>query len=58
MVRDSEHFFMFFLAIWTSSFEKFLFSSVVHFFIGSLKRLTLILFGETIYLENPKKTVK
>jgi hypothetical protein len=25
-----------FLAIWTSSFEKVLFSSVAHFFIGSL----------------------
>jgi hypothetical protein len=27
---------MYFLAIWTSSFEKVLFSSVVHYFIGSL----------------------
>jgi type IV secretory pathway TrbL component len=35
MARDSEHFFMCFLAIWTSSYEKVLFSSVVHF-IGSL----------------------
>jgi hypothetical protein len=34
--RDGEHFFMCFLAIWVSSFEKFLFSSVAHFFIGSL----------------------
>jgi hypothetical protein len=34
---DGEHFFKwFFLAIWTSSFEKFLLSSVAHFFIGSL----------------------
>jgi hypothetical protein len=32
--RDGEHFFMYFLAM--SSFEKFLFSSVAHFFIGSL----------------------
>jgi hypothetical protein len=36
MARDDEHFFMCFLAIWTSSFEKVLFSSVDHFFIGSL----------------------
>jgi type IV secretory pathway TrbL component len=35
MARDGEHFFMWFLAIWTSSFEKVLFGSVVHF-IGSL----------------------
>jgi hypothetical protein len=34
--RDGEHFFMCFLAIWTSSFEKVLFSSVAYFFIGSL----------------------
>jgi hypothetical protein len=27
---------MCFLAIWTSSFEKILFSSVAHFFIGSV----------------------
>jgi hypothetical protein len=36
MARDGEHFFMCFLAIWTSSFEKVLFCSVAHFFIGSL----------------------
>jgi hypothetical protein len=36
MARDGEHFFMSFLAIWTSSFEKVLFSSVAHSFIGSL----------------------
>jgi hypothetical protein len=36
MARDGEHFFMCFLVIWISSFEKVLFSSVVHFFIGSL----------------------
>jgi hypothetical protein len=36
MARDGEHFFMCFLAIWISSFEKVLFSSVAHFFIGSL----------------------
>jgi hypothetical protein len=31
MTRDGEHFFMCFLAIWISSFEKVLFSSVVPF---------------------------
>jgi hypothetical protein len=36
MARDGEHFFMCFLAIWISSFEKVLCSSVAHFFIGSL----------------------
>jgi hypothetical protein len=37
MARYGEHFFMCILAIWISSFEKFLFSSVTHFFIvGSL----------------------
>jgi hypothetical protein len=34
MVRDGEHFFMCLLAVWTSFFEKVLFSSVIHFFIG------------------------
>jgi hypothetical protein len=36
MARDGEHFFMCVLAIWTSSFEKVLFSSIAHFLIGSL----------------------
>jgi hypothetical protein len=37
MARDAEHFFFHvFLAIWTSSFEKVLFSLVAHFFTGSL----------------------
>jgi type IV secretory pathway TrbL component len=36
MARDGKHFFMCVLAIWISSFEKVLLSSVVHFFIGSL----------------------
>jgi hypothetical protein len=36
MARDGEHFSMCFLAVWISSFEKVLFSSVTHFFIGSL----------------------
>jgi hypothetical protein len=44
MASDGEHFFMCFLAIWTSSFEKVLFSSVAHFFIGSL------IFGEFRFL--------
>jgi hypothetical protein len=41
MVRVAEHFFMYFLAIWTFSFEKALFislpiSSLGHWFFGSL----------------------
>jgi hypothetical protein len=36
MDRDGEHFFMCFLALWTYSFEKVLFSSVACFFIDSL----------------------
>jgi hypothetical protein len=37
IVRDGgKQFFLCFLAIWISSFEKVLFSSVAHFFIGSL----------------------
>jgi hypothetical protein len=35
MARDGKHFFMCFLVIWTS-FEKALFSSFAHFFIGLL----------------------
>jgi hypothetical protein len=35
MARDAQHFFMCFLAIWTSSFEEALFSSFAHFFSGS-----------------------
>jgi hypothetical protein len=34
MAKDGEHFLHVFLAIWISSFEKVLFSSVAHFFIG------------------------
>jgi hypothetical protein len=36
MARHGKHFVMCFLAIWTSSLEKVLFSSVAHFFIDSL----------------------
>jgi hypothetical protein len=36
MAIYGEHFFMCFQAIWISSFETVLFSSVAHFFIGSL----------------------
>jgi hypothetical protein len=46
MVSDGEHFFMYFLAIWISSFEKVLFNSVAHFFIGSL------IFGEFSFLSS------
>jgi hypothetical protein len=35
IARNGEYFFTSFLAIWTSYFEKVLFSSVAHFFIGS-----------------------
>jgi hypothetical protein len=46
MARDGEHFFMYFLAIWISSFEKVLFSSVAHLFFGSL------IFGEFSFLSS------
>jgi hypothetical protein len=37
MARCGEQFFSwFFYSIWTSSFEKALFSSFAHFFLGSL----------------------
>jgi hypothetical protein len=36
-----------FLAIWISSFEKVLFSSVAYFFLGSL------IFGEFSFLSSP-----
>jgi hypothetical protein len=36
MARDIKHFFMSFLGIWTSSFEKALFGSLAHFFTGPL----------------------
>jgi hypothetical protein len=39
--------FTFFLSIWTSSFKKVLFSSIVHFFIGSS------IFGEFSFLSSP-----
>jgi uncharacterized membrane protein len=46
MARDGEHFFYVFLAIWISFLEKVLFSSVAHFFIGSL------IFGEFSFLSS------
>jgi hypothetical protein len=46
MARDGEHFFMCFSAIWTSSFEKALFSSFFHFFNGTL------VFGEFSFLNS------
>jgi hypothetical protein len=49
MARDGEHFFMYFLAIWISSFEKVLFSSVAHFFIGSLILEEFSLFELSVY---------
>jgi hypothetical protein len=36
MARDVEHFFIYLLAIYTSSFENCQFSSLAHFFIGLL----------------------
>jgi hypothetical protein len=47
MARDGEHFFMCFLAIRISSFEKVLSSSLAHFFIGSL------ILGEFSFFEFP-----
>jgi hypothetical protein len=47
MARDGEHFFMCFLTIWISSFEKVLFSSVAHFSIGSM------ISGEFSFFELP-----
>jgi hypothetical protein len=44
MASDAEHFFMHFLEILTSSFQKVLFSSFAYFFIGSLT------FGEFRFL--------
>jgi hypothetical protein len=46
MARDGEHFFMCFLSIWTSSFEKVLFTSVAHFFVSSL------IWGEFTFLSS------
>jgi hypothetical protein len=46
IARDGKHFFMCFLAIWTYTFEKVLFSSVAYFFIGSL------IFGEFSFLNS------
>jgi hypothetical protein len=47
MARDGDHFFMCFLAIWTLSLEKVLFTLVAHFFIGST------ILGELSFFELP-----
>jgi hypothetical protein len=52
IARDSEHFFMCFLAIGISFFEKVLFSSLAHFFIGSL------ILGEFSFLSSLYFTLK
>jgi hypothetical protein len=44
MARNGEYYFMHFLAIWISFFEKVLISLVVHFFIG------LLILGEFTFL--------
>jgi hypothetical protein len=49
MAGNIEHFFMHVLAIWTSSFEKTLFSAFVHFFIGSLILVEFSLFELPVY---------
>jgi hypothetical protein len=49
MVRAGEHLFMCFLAIWTSSFDKVLFSSVAQFFIGSLILREFRVFEHPVY---------
>jgi hypothetical protein len=46
MARDVKNFFMCFLAIWTSSLGKALFSSFAHFFFESL------IFGEFGFLSS------
>jgi hypothetical protein len=46
MAKEGEHFFMCFLAICISFFEKVLFSSVAHFFIG------LLIWGEFSFLRS------
>jgi hypothetical protein len=50
MVRHCEHFFMCFLVIWTSSFEKALVSSFAHFFIWpSIFFLSLVFWALCIF---------
>jgi hypothetical protein len=46
IAKDVDHFFMCFLAIWTSFFEKALFSSFAYFFIGSM------ILGDLIFLSS------
>jgi hypothetical protein len=49
MARDGEHFFKCFVAIWMSSFEKVLFSSVGHFFNGLLNFYIFSFFELPLY---------
>jgi hypothetical protein len=49
MVRDGKLFFTFFSAIWTSSFERVVFSSVAYFFIGSLIFVEFSFFELPVY---------
>jgi hypothetical protein len=49
MARDVENLLIFFFAIWTSSFETSLFSSLIHFFIGSLILLIVYFLSPCIF---------
>jgi hypothetical protein len=51
MVGNGETFFMCFLAIWASSSEKVVFSSVVHFFVGSMIFGNFSFSGLSLYIE-------
>jgi hypothetical protein len=49
MAKDGEHFFMCVLDIWVSSFQKVLFSSIAHFFTGSLMFFRVWFFELPVY---------